>query len=156
MDALEARIRELERTQSQRLPSIDKPSLSNVDSIRQEGKTDGRENGVDVNTGTTGAVNSPSPSSHGPRKRYGKSSSLHFALNVKASATAMAEESDHQQSPPSETGDVEDAEDRDEDLTVGLVGSSPGKPPLLLISARFGPFHGARDVEKQIWNASPL
>ena len=68
----------------------------------------------------------------------------------------MAEESDHQQSPPSETGDVEDAEDRDEDLTVGLVGSSPGKPPLLLISARFGPFHGARDVEKQIWNASPL
>ncbi|KAF7504185.1 hypothetical protein GJ744_002604 [Endocarpon pusillum] len=132
VDALENIIRELERTKSKRLPSTSKSSPSSADSIRQEGRTDGRENDVDANTGTSDTVNSRASSSHGARKRYGKSSSLHFALKVKASATAMAEGSDHQQSPLPETGDVEDAEDGEEEWTVDFTGLSPGMAQLLL------------------------
>ncbi|KAL8735749.1 MAG: hypothetical protein Q9166_000612 [cf. Caloplaca sp. 2 TL-2023] len=79
---------------------------------------------------------SPSLPSYRPQRRYGKSTSLHFALNVKASATAMSEDVDETEGASSPNGRVENADDdeeeeEEEEWLVESTGQSPGMSQLL-------------------------
>ncbi len=159
VDALEAKVRELEqansntrtRTLTQYSPAppqaerslhasetaqyytaIPRPSQSARD-------VDAGQSGI---AAKDGILSSPSsPPSQESRRRYGKSSSLHFALNVKASATAMAQGDDlgrdgsrrlsasslhapglDAQSAPFHADGVEDADDDEEDYMISTSG----------------------------------
>lgn len=132
VDALEAKVRELERSgqSSHEGPDVSRDSPSSViGASRQEGNTNGSQNTFSANGSVTDVLSSSSP--HGAKKRYGKSSSLHFALNVKASAIAMSERSDHEQSPSSQNDDAEGAEDVEEEWLVEYSARSPGMSQLL-------------------------
>ncbi|KAL8718896.1 MAG: hypothetical protein Q9225_004021 [Loekoesia sp. 1 TL-2023] len=132
VDALEAKVRELERS-GQSLherPDVSQDSpLSVIGTSPQEGNTNGTRGNFNINGSVADASSSSLP--HGAKQRYGKSSSLHFALNVKASAIAMSERSDHEQSPSSQNGDAGGAEDVEEEWLVEYSARSPGMSQFL-------------------------
>ena len=169
VDALEAKVRELER--SSNAPQLSETQLSlpptrevkwkeeqsigNADDLSSHSKPRWPAGDLDVDIKVDNSAHikdgstdpADSSRSHGTRKRYGKSSTLHFALNVKASATAMNEGSDvlsHRkrrlsvssghsvdldvQSASSPLGDDNDGDD---EPIVENAGRSPNMPQLL-------------------------
>lgn len=115
----------------------------------------------DINVGQSsvpiknGTNSSPqTPQSQEARRRYGKSSSLHFALHVKASATAMVEDDESGYSGsksssgsnayvsglevPSASSRTDDLEDVDEDEVDYLVSNTgPYQPMSQLLPHRY-------------------
>ncbi|KAL8935904.1 MAG: hypothetical protein Q9216_005203 [Gyalolechia sp. 2 TL-2023] len=132
VDALEARVRELER--SSQAPS-DHPDPPNPPPSSGAGTPWPHTNGDSSRTSSLPAEvearSSTSPLTNRHRRRYGKSSSLHFALNVKASATAMSEDSHQDEAASSPNAQVEDADDPEEEWLLDATGHSPGMSQLL-------------------------
>lgn len=137
MDALEAKVRDLERASRVQYnrPDIPNPSpLAIAGTPGQEGGSNDGQSGFHARNGV--ADGSPASSSHKPQRRYGKSTSLHFALNVKASATAMPEDVGGVEGGTSPNGDAEDAgdgeeEEEEEEWLVEYTSPSPGMSQLL-------------------------
>ncbi|KAL9595238.1 MAG: hypothetical protein Q9219_006572 [cf. Caloplaca sp. 3 TL-2023] len=125
VDALEAKVRELERPRQAHNNhddgSVVLPS-PNPETQRQKNTTTSSTENVATRV-------SSSPASHNTRRRYGKSTSLHFALNVKASATAMSENRENPEWASS-LGDEEEEEEEEEWL-MDATGQSPGMSQLL-------------------------
>ncbi|KAL8916475.1 MAG: hypothetical protein Q9172_006285 [Xanthocarpia lactea] len=131
VDALEAKIRELES-----LPQL-LSSRSDALNTSPQSTTDTTRKGINPSTGHTASAPGdtatdlllPQPSRR-PPKRYGKSTSLHFALGIKASATAMSENGTENATPPTERlGDADDGEE--EEWLLEPTGHSLGMSQLL-------------------------
>lgn len=110
------------------------------------------QSSVPIKNGTRSSPQFPQPQE--ARRRYGKSSSLHFALHVKASATAMVEDDEsgcsgsrsssgsnayvsglELPSASSRTDDLEDADEDEVDNPVSKTG--PYKPMSQLLPHRY-------------------
>ncbi|KAL8702744.1 MAG: hypothetical protein Q9201_004083 [Fulgogasparrea decipioides] len=132
VDVLEAKVREYERP---RPPQDDRPNVPHTspsavpETSGRKSNSNGSQAGFRTDRGA--ADPPPSPSSHKPIKRYGKSSSLHFALHVKASAMAMSDDAGHAQNGQPQNADGEDADDGEEEWLVEYRGQSPGMSQLL-------------------------
>ncbi|KAL8778230.1 MAG: hypothetical protein Q9213_007509 [Squamulea squamosa] len=133
VDALEAKVRELENSPqlpSSRPDALNTPPLSTTDTTRQE--TNGNGSCIASVPGNTAVDSSLSQPSYKPPKRYGKSTSLHFALNIKASATAMSGDVNGTEGATSPSGRVGDADDgEEEEWLLESTGQSPGMSQLL-------------------------
>ena len=166
VDALEAKVRELEqaknsdssrthththnhpRTQFSSGPSQVERSQHTPESAQHHSKTrHPLQTARDINVGQSsipernGTHSSPqTPQPQEARRRYGKSSSLHFALHVKASASAMVEDDNPGYGGsrsssgsnvyvsglevPSASSRTDDLEDADEDEVDDLVSNT--------------------------------
>ena len=110
------------------------------------------QSSIPIKNGTHSPPQTPRPQE--ARRRYGKSSSLHFALHIKASATAMVEDDDPGCSGsrsssgsneyvsglevPSASSRTDDLEDADEDEVDNLVSNAgPYKPMSQLLPHRY-------------------
>ncbi|KAL8636667.1 MAG: hypothetical protein Q9228_005961 [Teloschistes exilis] len=131
VDALEAKVRELES-----LPQL---LSSRSDAPKQSPQSTTGTTWQGMNRSTSHAASVPGDAacdlmlpqpSRRPPKRYGKSTSLHFALNIKASATAMAEDGTEDATSPKEhIADADDGEE--EEWLLESTGQSPGMSQLL-------------------------
>ncbi|KAL8833378.1 MAG: hypothetical protein Q9176_008006 [Flavoplaca citrina] len=132
VDALEAKIKELENLPPLLSSRSDAPNTSphsSTDTTWQQGINRGIGHTAPVPADTVTDLSLPQPS-HRPPKQYGKSTSLHFALNIKASATAMSENgTEDATSPVERLGDADDGEE--EEWLLESRGRSPGISQLL-------------------------
>lgn len=132
VDALEAKVRELENS-PQLLSS--RPNPPNTSPLSTTGTTGQGINGYGSHLasvpGDAAVEHSLPQPSHNPPKRYGKSTSLHFALNIKASATAMSENgTGDAASPDGRLGGADDGEE--EEWLLESTGQFLGMSQLLL------------------------
>lgn len=131
VDALEAKVRELENLPQLLSSRSDAPETSPRSTTGTTWQGPNRSTSHTASVPGEAATDLSLPqSSRRPPKRYGKSTSLHFALNIKASATAMSENSTEDATSPKERlGDADDGEE--EEWLLESTGQSPGMSQLL-------------------------
>ncbi|KAL8838831.1 MAG: hypothetical protein Q9170_001986 [Blastenia crenularia] len=131
VEALEAKVKELESLPKLLSGRSDAPNTSprTTTGTRWQGLNHSTSHSASVPGDA--AIDFPLPQpSRRPSRRYGKSTSLHFALNVKASATAMSENGTEDATSLKER--LEDADDgEEEEWALESPGQSPGMCQLL-------------------------
>ena len=125
---------------TQQLSSPPRPPLNEVDRLGYQSgqKTDMRPPNPYISLASEGlalesthpaqdavTISSPTPRQHDLRKRYGKSSTLHYALNVRASATAMEGESSG--SPPNRRRRLSISSERSNGIDTQSISSQAGE-----------------------------
>lgn len=131
MDTLEARVRELERpAQLQPEHSLALSQHPSTTSGAPWQQNDGHDTRRSLLPMEIEAESSTLLFKGRRQKQYGKSSSLHFALNIEASAVAMSEGSHREGNFPSQNDHVDDDEPKEEWL-LDATGQSPEISQLL-------------------------